>query len=161
MQRVRVAKANINLALVIAEHRPLRREPVTLRLPFPPSVNNLFFNVGRSRARTKLYDDWIREASFAIRFAGSPRVNGPVEITMTFLEKSGRHDLDNLPKAVLDCLVSMRVIDADDSKIVRKITLQWGGDSGVTVEIAPADQPGAAVAEERDWVTRRNMARAG
>lgn len=138
MQRVRVAKAKINLALVIAEQRPARRAPVTLHLPYPPSVNNLFFNVARGRGRSKAYEDWDTEAGFAIRFAGSPRINGEIEITMTFLEKSGRHDLDNLPKAILDCLVSMRVIDADDSKTVRKLTLQWGGSEGATVEIVPA-----------------------
>lgn len=135
----------LNLSRVVVEHRPIRREPITLRLPFPPSVNQLFFNVGRSRARTKLYDDWIKEASYAVRFAGSPRLNGPVEIALTFHDKPGRRDLGNLEKATTDLLVTMRVIDADDSKIVRKITLQWGGDGGVLVAIAPTDK---AVAEK-------------
>lgn len=124
---------------IVTESRPIRREPIRLHLPFPPSTNNLFVNVpGEGRATSRKYAAWRKEAGQIIQSLLRPRLNGRVEITLTVEERGRRSDLDNAGcKAVLDCLVRMGVIDSDDSKTVRKITLQWGG-TGVTVEIVGA-----------------------
>ncbi len=124
------------------------REAITLNLPYPPSVNNLFFNVpGRGRVPSTEYRAWQASADNTIRQMNKPRINGPVEITMTFQEKDRRRrDIDNLSKAPLDALVRMRVIDADDSSVLRRLTLEWGEVSGVKVDIRPCT----------DWLQRRN-----
>jgi Holliday junction resolvase RusA-like endonuclease len=123
--------------VIPVEHRAIPREPVIVRLPYPPSVNNLFCNIpGGGRAVTERYKMWREMAARAVSPARA-RISGPVEIAMTFEKKPGRHDLDNLPKAVLDLLSYHRVIDDDDAKTLKKLTLQWGAVSGVEVEIVP------------------------
>ncbi len=123
---------------IVTESRPIRREPIRLHLPFPPSTNHLFINVpGKGRVPSPGYRIWKSLVDSTILLLRRPRLNGCVEITLTVEERKGRRDLDNCAKAIVDSLVRMGVIDSDDSKTVRKITLQWGG-SGVTVEIVGA-----------------------
>ncbi len=140
-----------NIARVIVEKRAIRREAVTFKLPYPPSVNCLYSNIpGTGRIKTRSYKAWLIEAGYTIRIAGTPRVNGPVELSYIFQDKPGVRDLGNIEKATTDLLVSMGCIDADDSKTVRKITLEWGSEKGVIVTITPA--PG------EKWLTRKGLA---
>lgn len=125
---------------VVVEHRPIRREAISLRLPFPISVNAMFANSRTGRDATEQYRVWKREGGNMVVQAGRPHLSGPVEITMTFEDKPGRRDLDNLAKGVCDILVSMRVIDGDHSAIVRKLTLAWGTEKGALIRIVPALQ---------------------
>ena len=110
---------------------------IVLALPFPPSTNNLFENAPGLAASipTKRYRDW-REAAHAEILRQRPRLAvGPVEATITLEEQSGRHDADNLIKAVLDCLVAHGIIGGDHSAILRRVTAQWGEVQGARVEI--------------------------
>jgi crossover junction endodeoxyribonuclease RusA len=112
----------------------------TFNLTVPPTVNNLFFNVpGKGRVKTAGYVEWLTKAGWELKAHRPPQLDGAVRIDMRF-EDAGRKDLDGLPKAILDLLVTHQVIKDDSRKIVRKISLSW--DSAVTgavVEVAAID----------------------
>jgi len=125
LERVRVERKAIAAAGTIA-----------LALPFPPSTNNLFETAPNgSRIPTKRYREW-REVARAEILRQRPRLAvGPVEVTITLEDRPGRHDADNLIKAVLDCLVEHGLIGGDHSAILRRVTAQWGEADGARVEI--------------------------
>lgn len=130
--------------------KPWRKlcESVTLALPFPPSLNNLFRDIPRvGRVQTKEYIEWRRFAGLEISRQRSGRVAGRVELSYAFEEQftTANHlirviDLDGLFKAPTDLLVKMGVIDGDHQDIVRKITGFWCAKTrGCVVEIKKAD----------------------
>lgn len=109
-----------------------------LRLPFPPSVNNLFFNAKHGRVTSAKYAEWQGRAwvAFVQQPARLHRHTTPVQVTYTFGRPDKRkRDLFNLEKACSDFLVKHGVL-ADDSLIERG-TVQWGTEPGVLVEIEP------------------------
>src|SRR5436190_9986792 len=91
---------------------------ITVAMPFPPSVNNLFENApSGGRKQTKLYRDW-REAARRQVQRQRPRIAvGPVEVTITLQERPGRCEADNRIKPVLDLLVETGIIAGDHSAI--------------------------------------------
>lgn len=125
--------------------RPVTGTTIVLHLPFPPSLNNLFDNVPRlGRVSTSEYKAWKKAAEVELLMQLPRIATGPVEIEMTFQEKPGRRDIDNLPKAVLDLLVAQGVIGGDHNKIVRRLIAQWGDVAGVEVVIRPVTAPAAS-----------------
>jgi Holliday junction resolvase RusA-like endonuclease len=123
--------------------RPWRKpaDQVVLVLPFPPSLNNLFFNVPGQRggrAITDVYKKWRFLAGLELMRQRLGCVFGKVDVTLTFEEPqhARRLDLDGLAKAVLDLCVEHQVIEGDDRRYVRKITLAWCASAqGCRVEI--------------------------
>lgn len=86
----------------------------TIRLPIPPSVNNLFMNArGKGRIKSPEYRAWLASANTLMNVARHGLVPSPVTVTVRVGNDTGR-DLDNLGKPVLDVLVASGVI-ADDS----------------------------------------------
>ena len=134
---------------VVIERRTIKeRAPITLHLPFPPSANNLFLNVsGSARIPTPAHESWRAVAANAILQSRSRRMNGQVEILMIFQERAGRRDIANAAKACLGLLAAKGVIETEDSRIVRRLTLQWGDVPGAIIEIRPCD--GAVTRWER------------
>jgi crossover junction endodeoxyribonuclease RusA len=113
---------------------------VELSLPFPPSVNALFFNVpGRGRVKTDTYTGWENEAAWLLASQKPGRIVGDYEIEITaFRPDKRRRDLGNLEKGISDLLVSQRVIQ--DDRFAQKITLQWGsGGEGCRVILTKAE----------------------
>jgi crossover junction endodeoxyribonuclease RusA len=114
-------------------------ERLTVRLPYPPSVNSLFTNVpGRGRVPVARYQTWRKAAQNEItsqRAGWSVKsISGPVRVTIIAGKPDRRRrDIDNICKAPLDTLVSMGLID-DDSAI-QSLTVSWGDVSGALVEI--------------------------
>ena len=91
-------------------------------LPMPPTTNNLFVNVGKSRKPSEQYVAWMRNAILET-FAQVPaanRIGGLITITMQVPAKTPG-DIDNRIKAAVDCLVKSRRID--DDKNVWSITI--------------------------------------
>ena len=87
---------------------------ILLKLPVPPTTNNLYVTRkdGRGRARTSQYAAWQREAQQLIMISGCPRegwkhvrveVRAPLNYT---------RDIDNI-KPILDVLSAMNIV-ADD-----------------------------------------------
>ena len=142
-----------NLKTARTERRAIAAGVIVLDLPRPMSVNNLFFNVpGRGRVPTKEYTAWRKLAAQEIMLQRPRCLVGPVEITITVLE--GRADIDGQAKCCLDSLVENGIIDDDDHKTVRKLTLQWGHVLGARVEISPAPQ----IVQRRDAATGKRAA---
>lgn len=122
------------------ERRPITNKgAVTVDLPFPPSVNNLFANGSKGRFPTQQYRDWQTSAAWKLLADKPPRVPGPIKVSFEYEEKHGRRDLDNLLKAVLDLLVKHNIIDGDHRTVLRGITASWSNKvHGVRVTIEPA-----------------------
>jgi len=113
-------------------------KPITL--PFPPSVNNLFVNSKHGRFRSQRYDSWINNAGNEILRQRPAKITGPVNLTYEFQEgrDNRKRDLGNLEKATTDLLVALRIIEADDGSIVRRISLAWNpAIEGALVTIEP------------------------
>lgn len=112
---------------------------VAFNLPFPPSVNNLFLNVqGRGRVPTNNYKQWRKDAGKELMVQGVKRVPGPVAVMIDLVAPDKRkRDCDNAIKPILDLLVTMQIIEADDWSVVRSVAAMWNeeGDAPCTVYI--------------------------
>jgi Holliday junction resolvase RusA-like endonuclease len=115
-------------------------ERQTITLPFPPSVNSLYFNLkGGGRAKTGAYKSWIRAAGWTLQAqrpkAFTDRVK--VEILMNPPRKNCG-DADNRNKAVLDLLTRHQVIEDDDHEFVASVLCKWvteGPEYTVEIEV--------------------------
>lgn len=118
---------------------------VTIRLPYPPSVNHLFAGKTR-RFASVAYKRWQAKADAALlEQRPLPRFTDRVVLTMTFGRPDRRtRDIGNLEKAVSDRLVHNGVL-ADDS-LIERLTLAWGVEPGCKVEIELFDGLPARVA---------------
>lgn len=115
-----------------------------IRLPVPPSTNNLFAN-GRNggRFKTQAYKQWLRVAGYTLLAQRPEKHSGPVEITI-HAPHNARRDLGNFEKPLSDLLVEHRIITDDRAKYIRAIHLYWHDDPDVAVEIKPFDEARAA-----------------
>lgn len=104
--------------------------PLQFELPFPPSVNTYWRNIGRtilSAPARKYHSDVISRIFWQTRtMAARPRlITWPVAVKAT-LHPPNRHrrDLDNLIKAILDSLTRAGVWK--DDSLVHELHLAWG-----------------------------------
>ncbi|TWA71882.1 crossover junction endodeoxyribonuclease RusA [Azospirillum baldaniorum] len=95
---------------------------VTLDMPAPPSVNNLFKNVRGGRVPTPAYDAWKQAAVWKVKAQRPEPIRGPVTILVEHGKRPGRVDPDNLFKAPLDLLVKLGLIEDDNADIVAELT---------------------------------------
>lgn len=114
---------------------------IEIRLPFPPSVNNLYFNVQRrGRVHTPEYLDWQELAGWELRAQRSRlalKIKYPVTVKID-LDDKRKGDADNRCKAVLDLLVEHQIIVDDSKKYVRRVDIGWEPVTGCRVEIMGA-----------------------
>ena len=113
---------------------------VQIILPMPPSVNGLFAGKTR-RYRSKSYEAWIVEAGLRLNLQRPSPCFGPVHLALEVEEQrtKRRQDLSNRIKAVEDLLVSHGIIEGDDQRFVRKITMEWSPEvSGVRITVTPS-----------------------
>lgn len=114
---------------------------VEIYLPFPPSTNNLYENLRRGgRRRSDDYEAWIEDAGKALISQRPKAISGPVELAF-YLEDSNRTrgDCTNRVKAPEDLLVSHGVIEGDQKRFVRCVTVKWDVHTkGCRVSIRPA-----------------------
>ncbi len=110
---------------------------LTLQLPFPPTTNNLFFNLpGRrgGRAPTKGYKAWKFKAAVAIRQQAPMAVAGAVMLSIVLGRPDRRRrDLSNYIKALEDALVQHGLIE--DDSMVQNLSVSWGSTPGATVRV--------------------------
>lgn len=117
-------------------------EPLVLTLPTPPSTNNLFFTVTagprrRGRAKTPEYQDWILQAGYRLNAQRHAPVPGKVSLLIEVAEPATkvRQDIANREKAVTDLLVTHGIIEGDDQRFVREITMRWAPIQEVRVTV--------------------------
>lgn len=89
---------------------------IEVRLPLPPSTNNLYINRGKKRVISERYRAWRQAAGWALIEQSPKAVNGDFDLWL-YVEwpDKRRRDLDNHLKAVLDLLVSHQLVE-DDSR---------------------------------------------
>lgn len=118
-------------------------DAVVIELPMPPSTNNLFFNgkPGRGRIKTVEYQDWLKEAGTLLAMQRPPKIKGKVRLLIEVAEPktARRQDVANREKGGIDLLVSMGVIEGDDQRFVREITLRWAPVEGIRITIRSAE----------------------
>ena len=112
-----------------------------IALPMPPTTNNLFSGNGKRRYRSAEYESWIRSAGYHINAQRPPLMSGKVAILIEVEEPktARRQDVANREKAVTDLLVSHRVIQGDDQRFVRELTMRWAPVEGVRVTVRPCE----------------------
>lgn len=99
----------------------------TFLLPMPPSVNALYKNISRGRAKTKRYMEWIIEASLELNRQNVPTLAPPYSIEYAVGRPDKRkRDVANLEKALSDLLVSMDVIE--DDSFINDNRQRWAAD---------------------------------
>lgn len=85
---------------------------VSIDLPRPPSVNNLFRNVpGKGRVKTSDYRSWLQQAGWLIKAQRPGKVEG--EYKLLVLIGPTKADIGNLEKALSDLLQAHGVIEND------------------------------------------------
>lgn len=114
---------------------------LVIELPIPPTTNNLFATdrSSRKRFRSAEYQAWIKEAGYRLNAQRPPLMAGKVALLIEVEEPktSRRQDVCNREKAVTDLLVSHRVIQGDDQRFVRELTMRWADVDGVKVTVRP------------------------
>jgi len=128
----------LSLDSVRVEHRGVEtRVPFTLKLPLPPSTNNLFVNVpDRGRVPSNKYKAWRQAAADSLWQQKRRFVSGPVRITIVVRDE-GRSDLDNRSKAPIDFLVLHGFINDDSRQTVRELHMHWGQVEGCEITVEP------------------------
>lgn len=120
---------------------------ITVSLPYPPSVNNLYSNVaGKGRRPTSRYATWQRAAQTEVMAQRSkfkvPRIAGKVQISIVLERRRNGMDIDNCAKAIIDTLVKMNLID--DDRHVERLSLEWGDVTGARVDVMPVAEMAVA-----------------
>lgn len=101
-----------------------RTAAVRYELPYPPSVNGLFFNASKGRVKTDAYRAWRKAGGEAITVQGRKHVHGAVSLSVALVRPDKRRrDLSNTLKAIEDLLVEMQVIE--DDSLVARLSVQW------------------------------------
>ncbi len=87
---------------------------IELRLPLPPSTNNLFITRGKKRIVSPRYRKWRDEAGWMLVEQNPKPVKGDFDLWL-YIEWPDRRkrDLDNSIKGVLDLLVSHQLVEDD------------------------------------------------
>lgn len=93
---------------------------IILKLPVPPTTNNLFMTVGRKRVRSKRYRTWLDQAGWELQRQRVGCIGGPWEADIA-LPAGLRGDTDNYIKPLLDLLVKHQVVD--DDKHCRRVSI--------------------------------------
>ena len=103
----------------------------SIRLPFPPSTNRLW-RVVRGRAIcSKSYRDWIAIAGAELMGQRPKKHQGAVTVSIELGPPDGRK--------TLDLLVKQRVIEGDDTGLLRSLSIRVGeGFVGARVAIESA-----------------------
>ena len=103
-----------------------------LSLPWPPSVNVYWRNVGgrvlisrEGRAYARVVYGCALEQSMTTLSVGRKAFVAPVSVDIiAYPPNRARRDLDNLPKAILDALTKARVWE--DDSLVHDLRIRWG-----------------------------------
>lgn len=107
-------------------------------LPYPPSVNNLYFTVGRRRVLSNEGRAYKQKAAMLALAAGMRPLAGPIAVVVDVYRPRKAGDLDNSLKSLLDSLKGIAF--QDDSQIV-ELQARRHDDKGnpraeVTIEVS-------------------------
>lgn len=107
-----------------------------LRLPVPPSTNNLFVNLTRGgRAASKRYTQWQTDAGWALKQRPVTSFGGMLVEVKIWVPRNNRRDVDNFAKGILDLLTKHRVYN--DDRQVQRLVIERHDDKDALVEVMP------------------------
>ena len=91
------------------------------RLPFPPSVNDMYI---KGRILSDDYRLWIVDAHLALNRQNAKPFPVRAKISID-LDQKRRGDCDNRAKPVLDVLVRHGIIKNDSKTYVQRVSIGW------------------------------------
>ena len=106
---------------------------LTLELPIPPTTNHLFITSGRFRRISPKYAAWRVCAGKKLTEQNPHQMKGLVRLEIAIHAGKGfpvDRDLDNCFKAILDLLVTHKVVEADDVRTVLSVYAEYIPNSG-------------------------------
>ncbi len=96
---------------------------LVIRLPMPPSSNNMFTNArGKGRVKSGVYVTWSNRAAWIVRDAVRAPLDRPCSVAIDLIGLPKTADIDNRVKPVLDALQNGGAITND--RLVRSL---WVG----------------------------------
>lgn len=103
---------------------------VRLELPFPVPLHALWIkHRGGGGIPTVRYKSYGQEAWAAIASQRPGKIKGAVSVFVRLVAPDKRkRDADNLCKCLLDTLKTHQIIEDDDNRYVKRLTLQWAED---------------------------------
>lgn len=106
-----------------------------ITVPAPPSTNALFRNVaGRGRVKTAEYKAWLDTAGWRLKAQRPAAVPGRVVVVIGIERENSCSDIDNRSKALLDLLVSHKIIENDNR--VTAFAMAWASKSAGLARVA-------------------------
>lgn len=114
-----------------------------VRLPVPPSTNNLFANGKGGRFITDKYKAWRDNAGWMLNIA-RPGTFGAMKVAIKLYvpRKPASRDIDNFAKGPIDLLVAHRVIN--DDKQVERLVIERHDDPDIVLSVEPFGEPSLA-----------------
>jgi len=110
---------------------------ITLTLPRPPSLNQLWRSGHKHVHRSKAYSDWLELAGWHLARQRPTKIDGEYRLHVDIERPDARRrDLDNVGfKAVSDLLVGHGVVK--DDSLATEISARWvGPGDNITVSIS-------------------------
>jgi Holliday junction resolvase RusA-like endonuclease len=96
-------------------------------VPWPPSTNSLWRAIKGRNILSKRYREWMDDAGAAIIKQDVDTFIGPVEVDIQFRAPTKAvWDLDNRCKAILDLMTMLQIIEEDNCRVLKKLTLSIG-----------------------------------
>ena len=92
---------------------------------------------GIGRVKSRRYRTWIKEAGWLVRSQRVGQICGPVKIEIV-ISNNARGDGDNFIKSLVDLAVRNGLIEDDNPRIVRGLTLDFADIEGARVTIRRA-----------------------
>jgi crossover junction endodeoxyribonuclease RusA len=97
---------------------------ITLKLPFPVSVNAIWRAYKGRNIKTERYRIWQRAALNEAMAQRQTPIAGPVDVEIMLGRPSKRKmDVDNFCKGPLDILTHMGLIE--DDSLIQRLTVSW------------------------------------
>ncbi len=112
---------------------------ITIWLPFPPSVNEMFLNNkgrGKGRVLSTFYRAWKTEAGWVLKTQKIQPLIGQFKMEI-LLADSRSGDCDNRIKSICDLLVSNGIVQGDQKKYMRGVSIEWASVPDCIVRLYP------------------------
>lgn len=112
-------------------------------LPFPPSVNGAYKNVGNMRAKSRKVLDWEKDASRMYDAQNIMSIRERVIIVFSLTAPDRRtRDEQNYAKVTTDFLVRKGMLAGDDARYIQSTVTMWmeGENPGVEVYVLKSDE---------------------
>lgn len=117
----------------------------TLTLPYPPSANRLWRNVGGKTLKSQAYRHWLTRAAQAIWEQRPAPVAGIYRLMIIAIRPDRRaRDIDNLIKPISDALAAGGVVTNDSQ--AQSVFAGWSTEAavsggGIIVSVEPVSEP--------------------